>query len=390
MRSPARLSVIVLVVLECKPHGGQDQYVFELARNLARLGYDVHVVTSVAEGLEDVPVTVHRVPLPDMPNLARFAAFYALASSVVRSLRGPTTVVHATGGNVHGADVITTHFCHPTELRSIRTRPGAWSARGLYHQAVQALGWGLDVLEMRNRRAPRIVAVSESTKQDVVRGYRLDPSSVDVITSGVNPERFNPEVRRGRAQARCEFDLPSDAPVFLFVGAFARKGLDTLIRALAATTRDDSMLLVVGAGDVEPFVDLARRQGVAGRIRWGGYQPRIERLYGAADVFVFPTRYEPFGLVVAEAMACGLPAITTRVAGVSELLTDGVDSFILDDPEDVSALAVAMDRSLMHERLSTMSSAAATTMLAHTWALVAERYESVYRRVIERRKGASR
>src|SRR5207237_7436129 len=148
---------------------------------------------------------------------------------------------------------------------------------------------------------------------------------------------------RHRDAARADADVPASAYAMLFAGSgFERKGLSTAIRALAHLGDGGARLLVLGRGDAAPYRRLAGELGVAGRVVWLGARPDIERWYAAADVLVLPTRYEPFGNVHLEALASGLPAVTTTSAGGAEVV--GADSGAVVEPRDPAAVASALER----------------------------------------------
>jgi UDP-glucose:(heptosyl)LPS alpha-1,3-glucosyltransferase len=113
---------------------------------------------------------------------------------------------------------------------------------------------------------------------------------------------------------------------------------------MAAATRVPLRLLVAGEDVAEPFREVARRLGVAERCRWERPRPDVIDFYAAADVYVSPSREDSFGLPVAEAMACGIPVITSVFAGVSDLIRDEAEGFVLRDPDDVQAFAQLLTR----------------------------------------------
>jgi UDP-glucose:(heptosyl)LPS alpha-1,3-glucosyltransferase len=98
-------------------------------------------------------------------------------------------------------------------------------------------------------------------------------------------------------------------------------------------------LLVVGKGNIPLYQRVAQRLGLQEITIFCGFQEQMPPFYGAADIFVLPSYYDPFGNVCLEAMACGLPVITTRETGVSELMAHGRSGFVLDHPENISTLA---------------------------------------------------
>ena len=139
--------------------------------------------------------------------------------------------------------------------------------------------------------------------------------------------------------------MPAGALLALFMGTgFERKGLIYLLRALPAA--GEEIWLVVAGRDAEAdrYRALARSLGVEGRVRFLGPVTLPEPIYAAADVLVLPTIYEPFSNACLEALASGLPVITTRAAGVSELLPDRLDSLTLAAADDHATLAERLRR----------------------------------------------
>jgi UDP-glucose:(heptosyl)LPS alpha-1,3-glucosyltransferase len=130
--------------------------------------------------------------------------------------------------------------------------------------------------------------------------------------------------------------------VLLLVGSgFERKGLEYAVRALArlpASVR----LEVAGKGNPVPYLRLAARLGVADRLRFLGSANRMEEVYANADILVHPAIYEPFSNACLEAMACGLPVVSSRVNGASEIIQPGCNGNVVDDPADAAALAAAI------------------------------------------------
>jgi UDP-glucose:(heptosyl)LPS alpha-1,3-glucosyltransferase len=146
------------------------------------------------------------------------------------------------------------------------------------------------------------------------------------------------------------------------------KGLETVLRAMSALREFPIFLIAAGNDSPESFREMAIYLGVAHRCRFEPSRKDVLDFYAAADLYVSPSREDSFGLPVAEAMACSLPAITSSLAGVSSLLHDGVDSLILRDPHDAKTLAT-MIRTLYQnaEWRNRMGQAAAKTSLEWNW-----------------------
>ena len=171
------------------------------------------------------------------------------------------------------------------------------------------------------------------------------------------------------------------AQVVLFVGEYRRKGLATVIRALGALQDPHVHLLAVGKGDTEHYQALAAQAGIADRVTFAGPTGDIEQVFGAADLFAFPTYYEPFGMVITEAMASGLPVITSRSAGASEMITEGVSGLLLDRPGDAGELSRKIRHLLSRADLrKDMGLRARSAVSGYGWSQVAENTLRLYYR----------
>jgi UDP-glucose:(heptosyl)LPS alpha-1,3-glucosyltransferase len=242
--------------------------------------------------------------------------------------------------------------CHRGYLEAMSPRS---HRRAAYHRLLLAL----------ERRVfattPHIVAISRRGAEEIARIYAVPAARLSVVYNGVDLRRFHPDNRaRHRASARAEAAIPADAWVALFAGSgFERKGLATALEALAAVDDRTSRLLVVGKGDTRPYRATAERLGLDRRVAWLGARPDLERWYAAADVLVLPTRYEPFGNVHLEALASGVPVVTTTASGGAEAIAP--DSGAVVAPGDAKAFAAALDglRGMDPARLLTAARTAA-------------------------------
>jgi UDP-glucose:(heptosyl)LPS alpha-1,3-glucosyltransferase len=200
---------------------------------------------------------------------------------------------------------------------------------------------------------PEVVAISRMVRRDMQEFYRVPDERLHLVYNGVDVKHFSPEACRSRRdEARDRLGLAECETCFLLVAHnFKLKGVRELVEAAAllqtsAVGRDPWRIVVVGKANPRPYQQLAERLGCAGRIRFTGPAPDVLPVYAAADVYVHPTWYDPCSLVVLEALACGLPVITTRFNGASELMEDGREGFVLDSPADVGRLAEMMERLL--------------------------------------------
>jgi UDP-glucose:(heptosyl)LPS alpha-1,3-glucosyltransferase len=311
-------------------HGGVETATAGLVQALVEHGHELHWL-SPGRQTPMRGVTVHRLRIPPLPRTGRLLAVAALARVAVR--RGAWDVVQSHERTLDQDVYRAGEGCHRGYLAA-RESPGATS---LYHRLVLAL-------ERRVfERTPRIVAIAKAGKSEIERLYALPADRVTVVYNGVDLERFHPRNRVAHRRAtRAEIGGPDDALIALFVGTgFERKGLWTAIEALAALGEPTSRLLVLGRGDTAPYRALADRLAVGDRVHFLGVRQDLERWYAAADALVLPARYEPFGNVHLEALASGLPVLTSARAGGSELIEDGVNGAVRE-PGDAAGFAKAL------------------------------------------------
>jgi len=354
---------------------GHSRYVAELAERFAAR-HDVHVFANRFEGLP-AGIVAHHVPAARFSALATIFSFVLPASLMIgRSF----DIVHAQGLTILSPDIVTAHISNARWLEGRRLLEGkqlSWRERLFAALVIPAERWSL-----ADSRATAI-AISSTLREDLEAGYHRAGSTF-VIPHGVDGGQFNPEVRaRFRNPVRSEIGIADRTPVFLYVGDF-RKGIEPAIRALASVP--GAHLIGVSRTPPDPYRALAATCGVTERVTLLPPTNQVERYYGAADALVLPTPYDAFGMVLTEAMACGLPVITTPMAGAAELLTDGVHGFVVSSPADTDGLSAAM-RTLANDgpARSRMGAAAAALMREHSWDQVAKQTLDVYYNHLARR-----
>ena len=186
---------------------------------------------------------------------------------------------------------------------------------------------------------------SRLVRRQLLERYPLDPQRVRVIYNGVDLVRFQPprDATQRLALRRSAGVEEDDRPVWLLLGSgFRRKGLATALRALAASAGRTALLWVAGRDDPRPWQALAARLGVGERVCFLGVTETPERLLGAADALLLPTRYDAFANACLEAAAAGLPVITSSQNGAAEIL-DGA-ACVVERPDDYRGFAAALNR----------------------------------------------
>lgn len=228
-----------------------------------------------------------------------------------------------------------------------------------------------------------VICNAEMIKKEIIEDYALDPAKIHVIYNAIDSQKFIPATDTQRKQARQQFGIASSVHCLIFVGSgFERKGLAAAITALAKT---DSHLLVVGRDKTESkYKQLAMRLGCQNRVHFAGMQTDTLSCYQACDGLLLPTLYDPFPNVILEAMACGLPVITTDGCGGAEFIRDGENGFVLDALE-IPAISQAITLLAENAKDNQMSTAARNTILPHTPARLSEQLLTLYQHLLANR-----
>ncbi len=149
------------------------------------------------------------------------------------------------------------------------------------------------------------------------------------------------------------------------------------------------MLLVVGSGNITDYRNLAVRFMIEDRVKFTGQTRDGWRYYAASDVYLLPSLYEPFGLSILEAMATGLPVLVSRDSGAAELIHDGVDGLLIQEPRDVKELSAKLGALLKDADLRMrLGRQARRTALRYSWDRVARETEEVYKTVLLQKRGS--
>jgi len=227
----------------------------------------------------------------------------------------------------------------------------------------------------------KIIPASEFEKSQILRYYPCPPSDIIPVHGGVDYAFYNPPDRQSRRRAaREKYGFTDRDLVALFVGYdFTRKGLASLLTALPAIDGRVKLLAVGGTGGLEPCRRLVSALRLERRVVFTGPVYRDTRdLFFAADLFVFPARFDPFGTAALEAMASGLPVIVSRRVGSAELITHGREGFLLNEPGDSAEIAELTNRLVREGDLPSRGAAGRQTARGCTWEEKAKELLLVY------------
>jgi UDP-glucose:(heptosyl)LPS alpha-1,3-glucosyltransferase len=329
---------VVVVFPHANRRAGVERVAWELSDYLAAR----HPTTFVGLAMEDAAANAAQLRAvraskawPDV------WAFHRAAAHVIRAVQ--PDVVLSLGAECPPGDVYWVQSVHraflgrgqgPTVFGWVTP---AWSRRVLpRHRLILAL-------EKRYfaDRPHAILCTSPQEQVDLGTYYGIATDRTRVMPDGYDPAVFNLTRRQAvRASARRRLGLSPDDVSLLFVAnELHRKGFGTLIEALAGIDWPQARIDVVGRVSPRDYQGKIERLGLGDRLRWHGSTSDVSPFYAAADVMVLPTQYEPFGLVIVEALASGLPVITSRLAGASVAVEPGVNGRLLADPVDVAELA---------------------------------------------------
>ncbi len=355
---------------------GLPRYCVELARRLGRTD-DVYVFARTVEaqipvkGVVRFPWSFHSKRIEYGPNTIVNSALLAMGKRALG-----LDVINTQGAELLGFDVITAHGTWWGHFRSHAFLNPALGAE--LRKSVMPL---VERANYRGKRYRKIIAVSELTRRELRETYEVPDEDIVVIPEGVDLDRFRPDDGRRRAW-RTKMGFDGELVLLHVTTDFVRKGLRTIIQSLPLLSAD-TRLVVVGGEDPGPYLEEARRLGVAPQITFVRFADAIEDFYAGADIFVFPSHYEAFGLSLLEAMASGLPVICTSGLGAADLLTDCRDVLLLrawDDPDELAAKANALGP----DARQGMGNAARRTAELYPWDLTAARTREVYESCLRR------
>jgi UDP-glucose:(heptosyl)LPS alpha-1,3-glucosyltransferase len=326
---------IVFVRRGYSPTGGAEAYLKRLARGVTKAGHDVQLVSTNDWPEVEWPFGLitrlrSKSPIGFASELERIRVEFRC--DVLFSLeRVWTCDIYRAGDGVHRAWLDRRQKFELPLKRFVRSL-------GSKHQDLLRLEQSL----FSGGNAVRVIAASQMVKDEIVNLYRYSADKIDIVRNGVPLEkfRFDPELRE---KAREELNLKPDQTVLLFAGSgWERKGLLFAIQAAALCGDRKIRLLVAGRGNARLYKTKSLRFWREEPVQFLGEVADMLRIYAATDIFILPTIYDPFSNACLEALACGLPVITTRSNGFSEIIENGVHGSVVDHPGDLLALRDAI------------------------------------------------
>jgi len=315
-------------------HGGSEGYSEAIVRRFSEHGHEIHIFAIEWIGGKDDPnIHFHHIPAIRFNSFLRDLSFAVSSFFILRKKRGEFDIIQSHDKTLYQDIYRAGDGCHIEWLKQRWAREDLTGRISILLNPYHWLILAIERFIFQHHRFRMVVAISEMVKRNIIENYRVNPSDIRVIYNGVDLERFRPENRkRFREEVRKDHGIDGGEFVVLFVGSgFKRKGLRYLVDAVESIDVPVT-LLVVGKGGK------GRASGHQ-KVIFCGPKRDIHKYYAAADVFAFPTVYEPFGNVHLEALASGLPIITTRHSGAAEIIEDGRQGYVIENPEDTGVLA---------------------------------------------------
>jgi len=357
--------------------GGAEQFASELSEKLSSGHQEtLHVFANHWQSNSHV-LKFHKIPIISFP---KFLTTISFAWFVQRQIqRNNFSLVHS-HERIFTADIFTLHGVpHRYWVDQVRRK-----RMSLYDTAT---AW-VEKKLVYEGHCKKFIAVSALTKDIFLREYPIDPGQVAVIHPGVNltdyAHKKKDDVRR---TVRSALGIGAEEPVIIFASMnFEIKGLDDILLTLAQLKKqnDKFKLIVAGKGNIKKYEKMAKEAQISSNVIFTGVvgKDKLIDLYLAGDLYMMLSKFDTFGMVVLEAMAAGLPVMISSHVGAKDLVQEGENGFIINNPSDydhiVSKLKILFDE---NSRRS-MSAAAYQTAAQNTWDVVAAKYQNTYNDIL--------
>lgn len=331
--------------------GGAESYALSLAESLIKQGWEVHLYGQEWDGVPEKAI-FHKIKVPRyLPSWMQMLFFAFMHRQMARKARHDVVVgfgntiymnVYQSHGGVHRYSTI--RKCY-----SIRNPFLRLLKRLIIFLSIKdkVRNW-IESAPFRQSPPPKIIAISRMVVDDIVAYFKFPKEQISLIYNGIDLSRFNIGLRsRLRGELRRRISVGDDQVVFLFLSyTLRKKGIFPLIDAAAILNKKYKgkfKILVVGKQPQRSIRDKISKKALGDTILFHGPTRTPEVYFANADVFVLPTYYDTCSLVTLEAMACGLPVITTEYNGAAGIIDPGVDGHVIKHPPDPAELASSME-----------------------------------------------
>ncbi len=358
------------------PFGGAERFVERALDALSARGIDILLLTRRWPPGSNARV---RPVIIDPPYLGRTMRDATFARGVCANVATMQATVVQSHERIACCDI----FRAGDGVHAVWVEERMRDASPLARAALALSPWHRYTLAAERRlfaspRLQRVICISRMVQTEIHERFGLPRERLPVIYNAIDPAVFNPALRRHRDEIRARHRIATDAVVFLLVGSgYARKGVGRAIEALALLPPAAHLLVVGRDRAAGRYAALARRLGVADRVILAGAQTDPGPYYGAADAFVLPTLYDALSNAVLEALACGLPVITSDHCGAGELVAAHAAGMVCA-ARDIDAIARGMKAMLDPASRSRAGTAALEAVRPLTPEAMAQRLSALY------------
>lgn len=370
--------------------GGISRYVAELAERLAKEN-EVHVYSMGWEDVGSNEIIFHKVHGVHNQYLLEWLGFLASNTIRFKLKKNEFDILHTNGYESLYHDVITAHSIHIAALNYLKTNnmPRGLGIADSVSLTIEKL------IYSKNRNYKKIIADSTSSKEELMKYYNVPDEDIVVIPLGVDLDEYKPLEKNKLTELRRKYRIDENDILLLIVATeFYRKGMVELINAISILIKQRSYnnikLLIVGRARDEGlrrgdtyYREFASKLGVINEVIFTGHINDLNSHYNLADIFVFPTKYEAFGIPTLEAMAAGLAVLNSKI-GAGELMTDGMDGIHLNNPNNIEEIADKLEMLINDEKLRRiLGKNARKTAMKYSWDETARKTMEVYQQIME-------
>ncbi len=378
--------------------GGLGKHVQEILPALTRQGIQVHVVTPLRGDAHTFDLvdgaTVHRIPPPTGPYMDFYSEAWHTNLVLLDACR---SIVERYGpfDLIHNHDWLTSFAAimlkHEFKLPLLGTIHATERGRGR-GELVDEQSKRINDAEWRlTYEAWRVIVCTQFMVQEAVDFLSVPHDKLDVIPNGIDPTPFVSLEGKDLSTVRDRYTAPDDNLVLSVGRMVHEKGARVLVKAAPHVLAElpNTKFVIAGTGpELEPLRDLVYRMGIQERVSLPGFLPDDDRdmLYKVADCAVFPSLYEPFGIVALEAMAAKVPVVVSEVGGLREVVRHG-ETGIPVYPNDPRSCAWGILHTLQHPEWAHLrvENAFRAVQTEFNWDNIARRTIDAYRRIVDER-----
>ncbi|RMF98303.1 MAG: glycosyltransferase family 1 protein [Candidatus Schekmanbacteria bacterium] len=332
--------------------GGTEKYLFRITKELSKRGACVDYYTSKIETEPIKGIHIHKIGAIKKPASAFLLSFLLTSSSALKNKKydiiqssGKTIPanIYRLGGGLHND--------------YISNKGGGISSFSFHSLMVRLIEKNI----FSRKKFRKLIAPSKRIKSLLVRKYFIEEEKIEVLYNPILIDIVSEEERQKRRKSfRSAHNIGEDSLCYLFAaGNFSLKGLKELINAysfLPDEIKNKSYVIVAGGGNKKRYLSLLKERKIEDRfIFLGKITDEMQDIYSSGDILVHPTHYDPFSNVCLEAMAYGIPVITTAINGFSEIIENGSEGYVVSKPDDIVEISNLMNELAKDEIRKEMS-----------------------------------